>query len=330
MSRSFLVPILLPGDPTTALMAATKQYVDTRPAGDEVSISATDPGGTYELWVDTSTANMADPDVARWNSAWGIVGVGTFSVSGAPYTLPSGVITRVTNDIPITFMSGRRYRVAINIRAHVAAAYGGMEVRLHDGPSAQVALGTWAFVPTSAGSAYGNVSVEVLLPGDGVARLLNFQLYSPSQTVSIYLDSSNSFYVEDVGPVSLASSPPTQPSSVWTAVTFQNGWHNLGGGWAQAAYRLVGDRVELRGLIANSVAMTSGQMQTVFTVPAGFRPPADNIFSTNCAGPSGYGEAQTRVQAIADGTIQIACGNPTMQWPNTYTSLSGISFSVTP
>ena len=59
MSRKSLVPIQLPGNPTAALEAAPKQYVDTQVATvNEVIISATDPIATFpnaELWVDTST-----------------------------------------------------------------------------------------------------------------------------------------------------------------------------------------------------------------------------------------------------------------------------------
>ena len=52
MSRKFLTPIALPADPTQPLEAATKQYVDLM---NEVYVGPTDPGASYELWVDTST-----------------------------------------------------------------------------------------------------------------------------------------------------------------------------------------------------------------------------------------------------------------------------------
>ena len=51
MSKKFLVPIVLPADPTQPLEAATKQYVDKM---NEVFVGATDPGASFELWVDTS------------------------------------------------------------------------------------------------------------------------------------------------------------------------------------------------------------------------------------------------------------------------------------
>lgn len=58
MSRKFLTPIVLPADPTAALEAASKQYVDGI-----VVISATDPIATYpqaEIWIDTSTLLAED------------------------------------------------------------------------------------------------------------------------------------------------------------------------------------------------------------------------------------------------------------------------------
>jgi hypothetical protein len=55
VSRQYLTPILLPGDPAAAMEAATKQYVDAR-AGDEVFIGPSAPGAGYELWIDTDAA----------------------------------------------------------------------------------------------------------------------------------------------------------------------------------------------------------------------------------------------------------------------------------
>ena len=53
MSRKFLVPIVLPGNPSAALEAVPKQYADGL-----IVVSATDPIATYpqaEIWIDTST-----------------------------------------------------------------------------------------------------------------------------------------------------------------------------------------------------------------------------------------------------------------------------------
>lgn len=59
MSRKFLTPIVLPADPSAALEAATKQYVDGL-----VVVSASDPIATNpnaELWVDSDQAGPNQP-----------------------------------------------------------------------------------------------------------------------------------------------------------------------------------------------------------------------------------------------------------------------------
>jgi len=88
MSRKFLTPLVLPADPTAALEAATKQYVDGKVVGggtSEVEIQATDPIGTNpsaELWYDTAgvpsagATAWATPTLTNswvpWSSgAWG-------------------------------------------------------------------------------------------------------------------------------------------------------------------------------------------------------------------------------------------------------------------
>jgi len=60
-------PLVLPADPTTALQAATKQYVDTKAAGgNEVSVGPSDPGTTgLDLWFDT---DAVAPTPAVWLS----------------------------------------------------------------------------------------------------------------------------------------------------------------------------------------------------------------------------------------------------------------------
>lgn len=58
--------ILLPGDPTVNLHAATKQYVDARP-GANVTVSNTAPSnpGNGDLWVDTSTPTWTAPSLGN-------------------------------------------------------------------------------------------------------------------------------------------------------------------------------------------------------------------------------------------------------------------------
>lgn len=124
----------------------------------------------------------------------------------------------------------------------------------------------------------------------------------------------------------------------WTAVTFQNSWANYGGAFQTAQYRRVGDIVELRGLVRNGTAGTS-----IFTLPAGFRPPATQIFAavhdvpvTWATGAASAGTAHThsqarptaaamRIDVAADGTVTHYSTQGTG-----YVDLSQIRFSVTP
>jgi hypothetical protein len=65
------------------------------------------------------------------------------------------------------------------------------------------------------------------------------------------------------GFASAASVTPT----AWTAVPLVNGWVNLNvGAYGVAAYRKVGDMVQVRGIVASGVGV-------IATLPAGFRPP---------------------------------------------------------
>jgi len=65
-----------------------------------------------------------------------------------------------------------------------------------------------------------------------------------------------------------------QPTA-WTAVTFQNGWVNMGAPYQDAQYRKVGDVVQLRGMMKSGTITTAA-----FSLPVGFRPPADLILGT--------------------------------------------------
>ena len=59
-------------------------------------------------------------------------------------------------------------------------------------------------------------------------------------------------------------------ATAWTAVTFAGAWADNGGSDQPAEYRKVDDIVYLRGVIKNGTTAT-----TAFTLPTGFRPPAD-------------------------------------------------------
>jgi len=65
-------------------------------------------------------------------------------------------------------------------------------------------------------------------------------------------------------------------STAWANLSLASGVTNLGGEFQTAQIRKVGDRVELRGVLAAKPAGT-----ILATIPAGMRPPATSILSSN-------------------------------------------------
>jgi hypothetical protein len=101
----------------------------------------------------------------------------------------------------------------------------------------------------------------------------------------------------------------------WTAVpAYSNGWGDFGSPWVRGEYRMVGDLVQLRGLIN---AGTIGS--TAFTLPTGMRPPRGYHFGTDTSA-----NAHGQVRIDTDGSVVPSNGS------NVYISLTGIEFSVSP
>lgn len=82
----------------------------------------------------------------------------------------------------------------------------------------------------------------------------------------------------------------------WQAISLTNNWENYGTTYQAAEYKKVGSQIFLRGLIRN------GSNNTIaFTLPSGYRPPADLKFTTNTNNEGG-----TAVVTInASGTVTI-------------------------
>lgn len=212
MSRKFLVPIALPGNPVAALEAAPKQYVDLM---NEVYIGPTDPGAGYDLWVDddapssgvpmiasniayTPTAPMTATDVqaALAQVAWGIVKKGTFLASG---TIPApGNAIAVTNPLVATALAGRRYRVCVLIRALNPAAACFHRLTLRNNGVALNANQPLVYGPAAS---YNVINWQWLLDGDGASKSLDVTVSADGTSAAFYTDSDCSyFYIEDVGP----------------------------------------------------------------------------------------------------------------------------------
>lgn len=87
----------------------------------------------------------------------------------------------------------------------------------------------------------------------------------------------------------------------WTAFPAAAGWTGDPGSFQDPQYRRVGDMVQLRGFVEASSARPAG-VQTLGTLPSGFRPPATLIMaqiSTNGA---------DQVRVFSNGNVQTAAG----------------------
>lgn len=78
---------------------------------------------------------------------------------------------------------------------------------------------------------------------------------------------------------------------------FLNGWVNFGGIYQTARFRKEGDRVFVEGLIK------SGAQAACFTLPAGYRPPAQLILATQAAA------AFAQINVEADGDVLVSGSN---------------------
>lgn len=104
------------------------------------------------------------------------------------------------------------------------------------------------------------------------------------------------------------------PGAPWVALALNTGgnWANFGSGNYDAAYRIIGDLVLLRGLVARS----SGADNTILTLPSGARPTTTARFGQATSG--GFGQ----IDVLSTGAVIAATGGVA------YVSLDGITFST--
>lgn len=114
---------------------------------------------------------------------------------------------------------------------------------------------------------------------------------------------------------------PTISYPGWSAVTFATGWTNYGASYQAVSYRRTGDLVNLRGL-ATSGANAWTTYPTLFTLPAGFAPPARLIYMREAQGSGD--ETNCRLDIESSGAVTYVGGGFGSEW----ISLDGISFSV--
>ncbi|MES2136610.1 MAG: hypothetical protein V4502_06070 [Pseudomonadota bacterium] len=109
----------------------------------------------------------------------------------------------------------------------------------------------------------------------------------------------------------------------WVGLSYSNGWADLGGGYQAGAYTRDGTgRVWTRGTIMGGT-LTGGT--TVFTLPAGFRPPVKTVWPV-IATLNGSPFQVTNVIVNTDGTVTIGISITTGASSLLY--LENLSFSV--
>lgn len=98
--------------------------------------------------------------------------------------------------------------------------------------------------------------------------------------------------------------------------SFENGWLNYGASWGDVRFRKHHDGlVELQGL-----ARDGSQNSSVFTLPVGYRPNQNLIFTTATYDSTvGIGYTFRRLDIGSDGSVKV---NETEDW----VTLSGIVF----
>jgi len=99
----------------------------------------------------------------------------------------------------------------------------------------------------------------------------------------------------------------------WTALSYNSGWADLGGGYQAGKYKKVGDLVVVRGFVVRY----SGSSDQIATLPSGYRPSAPERWATTSLG------AFAAIQIDTDGAMTVIGGTP-----GSNVTLSGIMFST--
>ena len=281
------------------------------------------------LWVEDlgpitkAAVNPPDgqPQIATAGNALGIVAMG--SLNTAVTSLPQSTVTQITNNLSVTMLTGRRYRVFFGLRAMTIAAgttATTINIQLRNGTTfIPDNAGPWTSMMGSVG-AYMSFTYEWLFDGDGTTKNLNVTLNPSSTAVSAYPSIQGYFYVEDVGPNQSPALPIPDTPPGWTPITaFTNGWQNFDT-TRTAQYRKIGDEVTMRGVLKGG---TVGYGTPMFNLPSGFRPPTgrDEDWVVRAAG------APANLTVFANGNVSVT--DNASGASATYVYLNGVRWSVT-
>lgn len=140
--------------------------------------------------------------------------------------------------------------------------------------------------------------------------------YGARWIVTLSFEASNTVASPRATPPPPSNSRLALPDTAWIAPTLVNSWANYGGSWETVAYRRLNGVVYLRGLARNPGARPTGD--TIFTLPAGFRPSTDQHALVAYANAASFAV----INIYADGRVTLN----TATAANMYLSLRGQVF----
>ena len=225
------------------------------------------------VWVPIMGSGMT-AEVARWNSAWGVLATAPLNSTYALTTTQAALATLTA----VPTVAGRRYVVHASWRTleGIGAATSAI-VNCWGIPGDTSFHEHYVYAPMAATGYGGGGTVSWRFDGTGapVTLQLTAQTYAGTGNMHAQGGSSSHFWIEDLGPaIYNPAPPPVNTPTPWTAPTMLNGWAVYGaGGLGPLRYRLLGDMVQINGAIGGGTAQAAA-----FTLPVGYRPPADRYF----------------------------------------------------
>ncbi len=185
-----------------------------------------------------------------------------------------------------------------------------------------------SFVPSLHASTHNSGGTDPISPTSiGAANLAHTHpwnnisgapaTYAPSAHASTHAAAGSDPVTP--GAIGAATAGHTHASEAWTAITLVNSWVNFGSGYNTAAFFKdpVGV-VHLRGLIRSGTT-TAGTL--LFTLPAGYRPAAIELFNVQTLVSSTYTIGRVDINTSGQAIFQTG--------GNTYLSLDGLTFRAT-
>lgn len=198
----------------------------------------------------------------------GAPGIVAYRQTSAQQSITAVAFADVTTlTATFTAIAGRTYRTTAVVAYIKTTAVGTVSVVLANAADG-VLNGTAA---PSGPNAYGFVVVDYVESNISGTQTRKVRLHPGTDGVAVQGAPGGGYYstlvIEDITAAAAVGAPTT---SLWTPVTFQNSWANLGAPYQLCQYRMVGDVVQVRGTMAGG---TIG-VAPAFTLPVGYRPPA--------------------------------------------------------